>query len=197
VLHSEADPARLAAFAAALEQNLPYVPGELLVQFRPGFSTARQAAALSALRTDFSQSRSFWIKDTLVMTGLPANDAERSASILRDQPEVAVAQPNYIRSLQSIPNDLGYSRQWNMDDIQMRTAWDINKGAGQGVTVAVLDTGLTNFDGTYAFRLLIPPSFLTVGVFQVPFLKAQDFDFTRVLPGVEFTPTGPWVLSSG
>jgi serine protease len=195
VLHSEADPARLAAFVAALEQNLPYVPGELLVRFRPGFSTARQAAALSALRTDFSQSRSFWIKDTLVVTGLPADDAERSASILRGQPEVAVAQPNYIRHLQSVPNDPGYSRQWNMDDIQMLAAWNINKGAGQGVTVAVLDSGLTNFDGTYSVQLPIPPSGLTFGLFPVPFLKAQDFDFTRVLPGAEFTSTGPWAVA--
>jgi serine protease len=31
----------------------------------------------------------------------------------------------------------------------------------------------------------------------VPFLRPPDFDFSRVVSGTEFTPTGPWVLGSG
>jgi serine protease len=34
-----------------------------------------------------------------------------------------------------------------------------------------------------------------LGVFQVPFSRDTDIDFSRVLPGSEFTVTGPWTLS--
>lgn len=44
------------------------------------------------------------------------------------------------RSLKG-PNDQYYSKQWNLHNIGMEGAWDQTKGAG--VTVAVIDTGIT------------------------------------------------------
>lgn len=68
-------------------------------------------------------------------------------------------EPNYIYQATDIPNDPDYAKQWNLRSINMESAWDDTKG--HGVTVAVIDTGIT----------------------QVPDLKdtkfAQGYDFVN------------------
>jgi len=50
-------------------------------------------------------------------------------------------EPNYIYQTLDVPNDPEYSKQWNLRAIAMESAWDTSKG--EGVTVAVIDTGVT------------------------------------------------------
>ena len=50
-------------------------------------------------------------------------------------------EPNYIYSSQITPNDPDYSQQWNLRSIGMEAAWELTQG--QGITVAVIDTGIT------------------------------------------------------
>jgi serine protease len=50
-------------------------------------------------------------------------------------------EPNYIYSTQDIPNDPDYAKQWNFLNINIESAWDETKGSG--VTVAVIDTGVS------------------------------------------------------
>jgi serine protease len=50
-------------------------------------------------------------------------------------------EPNYIYSTQDIPNDPDYTKQWNFLNINIESAWDETKGSG--VTVAVIDTGVS------------------------------------------------------
>ncbi len=52
------------------------------------------------------------------------------------------AEPNYIYNVLEAPNDPEYSKQWNLHNIHLETAWEQTKG--DGVTVAVIDTGMTN-----------------------------------------------------
>ena len=59
--------------------------------------------------------------------------------------DVIYAEPNYIASALMVPNDPYYQYQWHLDSsvyggIQMEEAWGIS--TGQGVTVAVVDTGI-------------------------------------------------------
>ena len=49
--------------------------------------------------------------------------------------------PNFLYSIQAIPNDPDYSKQWNLRSINMERAWD--DAQGEGITVAVIDTGIT------------------------------------------------------
>lgn len=51
------------------------------------------------------------------------------------------AEPNYVYSLQASPNDPDYPKQWNFRSINIESAWAENQG--DGVTVAVIDTGIT------------------------------------------------------
>ena len=76
--------------------------------------------------------------------------------MLRRQPEVLYAHPNYILHPDKVPNNPLYSWQWNLDAISMPQAWDVNWGATAGrnkVIVAVLDTGFTTANGVYNYQL--------------------------------------------
>ncbi|MEO0491670.1 MAG: peptidase S8, partial [Cyanobacteria bacterium J06659_2] len=50
-------------------------------------------------------------------------------------------EPNYQYSKQFIPDDPDYAKQWNLRSIQAESAWDLS--TGKGVTVAVIDTGVS------------------------------------------------------
>ncbi|MBD2580650.1 S8 family peptidase [Oscillatoria sp. FACHB-1406] len=71
-------------------------------------------------------------------------------------------EPNYLYSALTPPNDPDYSKQWNLHNINVEQAWDETKGAG--VTVAVIDTGVTQ----------VPD------LKQTKFVKGYDFVSDRV-----------------
>lgn len=50
-------------------------------------------------------------------------------------------EPNYIYQTFFSPNDPDYSKQWNLRSINVESAWDETKGSG--ITVAVIDTGIS------------------------------------------------------
>lgn len=66
-------------------------------------------------------------------------------NIKRQDPEllkqVESIGPNYIYTALGAPNDPEYSKQWHLHNINAEQAWESNRGAG--VTVAVIDTGVT------------------------------------------------------
>jgi Subtilisin-like serine proteases len=60
---------------------------------------------------------------------------------LTDEALIEYAHPNYQFQAAFVPNDRLYPQQWNLRAIHMPEAWDISQG--EGVTVAVVDTGVT------------------------------------------------------
>jgi serine protease len=50
-------------------------------------------------------------------------------------------EPNYQYQLFKAPNDPDYSKQWNFRSINLEPAW--NETQGEGITVAVIDTGVS------------------------------------------------------
>lgn len=78
---------------------------------------------------------------------LPGAEAEAFLAALRSSPDVAYAEPDVIMHPAAVaPNDPGYPVQWNLWDdtagIRAPGAWDVNRG--EGVVVAVVDTGITS-----------------------------------------------------
>ncbi|MDJ1173340.1 S8 family peptidase [Roseofilum capinflatum] len=104
------------------------------------------------LNSEFSLDDHVYIVegDRLLLEQLQATDLKNYTESI---------EPNYIYQATEIPNDPDYAKQWNLRSINMESAWDDTKG--QGVTVAVIDTGIT----------------------QVPDLKdtkfAQGYDFVN------------------
>jgi serine protease len=186
------DSGRLQSLLMALDQDLPYVPGEVLVRFKPGTETWQQASVLRVLRTGVGNENSRWIGDVLHIRSSEITDPEHASFLLRSQPEVLYAQPNYLSRNKTVPNDSNFSAQWNFQAINLPTAWDINPGGRPDVLVAVIDSGLTTVDNTFGFRIWDGRAFR---IFGVPFAKTADFDHTRVKVGRDFV--FGWFTSGG
>src|SRR5688572_20268461 len=183
-------PAQLAAYQLAAARKLNYLPGEVLVKFRPGVTVSQQARALSSLRSRPLPDRMQWIADRLARVSVPEDpDSIGMAANLSRQPEVEYAQPNWLRQPSAVPNDPNFaSRQWNFSLLDLPRAWDLN-GGGAGVTVAVIDSGLTSVNAIYPFKTWNGSAIVTA---QMRFGISSDMDASRIAPGRDFVFwTGP------
>ena len=90
--------------------DLGFVPGELLVQFRPGVSSAARRDALGSARVAGTLGAPGM---TLVRLPEGASVGASAASLARD-PRVAYAEPNYVDRLSAPPNDTRFGELWGM-----------------------------------------------------------------------------------
>ncbi len=153
-----------------------YLAGKLIVKFRAGASPASKLSALSVASASGSTQPAYANFD--VMTIDPAVDAEAAAQALSARSDVEYAQPAYRVHTELTPNDPFYSKQWNLPDIDMERAWDIQPAAGSNIVVAVLDTGVayTNVTMKYhanAFQMN-GLSYPSLGDLTLPFVAATE-----------------------
>jgi serine protease len=181
---------QIEALRQAWNEKLPYLPGEVLIKFREGVEAAGRVRALSALRAGIEERNARWIGDVLWVRAADEADAEQLSAVLRRQPEVAWAQPNYLRRTSARPNDPLYtSRQWNLDLIEMPRAWDINDGSSETMIVAIIDSGVTTVTQSFGFPLWTGERIETV---SIPFSVNPDINASRIMPGRDFIFwTGP------
>ena len=122
-----------------------YVPGELLVKYKP---------AVRAAATEYFRSR--WRVSTLRRfrrigvqhVKLPRDmSVEEALEIYRNDPDVEYVEPNYLRyATANPPNDPFFPNLWGLDnagdnDIDAPEAWDTTTGS-INVVVAVIDSGV-------------------------------------------------------
>jgi len=115
-------------------------PGELLVKFREGVSP--NAADVVHRDLKVSEWRQGHNNSYQLVSFSPGREIEM-AGAYKKRPEVAYAEPNYYATTCAIPNDEYYPLQWNFPLINLPDAWDIS--TGEGVVVAVVDTGINPF----------------------------------------------------
>jgi len=199
--------ARAEAILDANARRLDYIPGEVIVKFKPGTSPDQEARALSAVRSRPTIDRLRWIGDAAVLTDVTQPDARILADQLSSQPEVEYATPNYLLRLEPqplrdakplatgvgrpsfVPTDSDYfTRQWNLKDIQMQTAWDVNAGGSSDIIVAVVDTGVTTSALTFSAPLWNSTSLQT---FLLPFTSSPDITNTRFVTPRDFVFSAP------
>ncbi len=139
----------------------PYVEGEVIVTCRPGTSlvTAKSTAIRHAAKFDHHFA---WLSTyhRRVM-GVVRSASKSTATLiqeLKNDPNILVAEPNYIRVVSSLqPNDPYYTNLWALNntgqtvnattgtrdaDIHFTAAWNLARPPTREVIVAVLDTGL-------------------------------------------------------
>ncbi|GAB4385868.1 MAG: S8 family serine peptidase [Elainellaceae cyanobacterium] len=95
---------------------------------------AQRYGATPRLNSEFSQSDHVYV--------VPGDDRLLNAlrrSELKQYTESI--DPNYLYQAFEVPNDPDYGKQWNLRSIHVESAWEQSKGAG--VTVAVIDTGVS------------------------------------------------------
>jgi serine protease len=90
---------------------------------------------------------------------LRANEnVEEEISKYKNQKGVVYAGPSYFSYIDALPNDFNSSLQWHLDNasgsgIEATKAWDLSRG--EGVKVAVIDTGL-NLGGNDTPKCVLP-----------------------------------------
>ena len=175
--------ARALAFVQAAERQLGYLPGEVLIKFRPGMTPGQQQAALSALRSRPSATDLQWMGEVALLRDLTDPDAPFMARVLSVQPEVEYAEPNYLRRFNVTPRDPSFSRQWNFTALDLPKAWDINPGANANTIAAVLDSGVTTVNQSFSLRTWNGSSIQTV---TVPFAISSDLSVSRLTLARDF-----------
>jgi serine protease len=145
-------PERALALVEAAQRHLSYIPGEVVIKFKNGVTVAGAQRALMALRSRPSVNALRWTSDVAVFRDEGQPDSTILADQLRTQPEVAYAEPNYLRRFNVTPNDPGFSaNQWNFTALDIPHACDLNAGATAGTTVAVVDSGITTVNQAFVF----------------------------------------------
>src|SRR4029077_2694666 len=176
--------ATTAAFIDAATRSLDYLPGEVIVKFKPGASREGQQRALDAVRSRPSVDALEWAGEVAVLRDPLQPDARVLAEQLASQPEVEYAEPNYLLHHMATPNDTGYApRQWNLQSIDMPRAWDINPGGKSSVIVAVVDTGITTDNNT---RSAATWNGNAIQVISVPFAVNPDLPASRLVSPFDF-----------
>ena len=110
----------------------------------------------------------------------PSEDAEETASVLRQRPEVQYAQVAHRVHALMVPNDPLYlSQQWNLPMINIEKAWDIQPQAGSAITVAVVDSGMAYQNATLtatlpAFRDASGQLYPALGKVTIPYSAAPQ-----------------------
>jgi serine protease len=158
----------------------PYLAGKLIVKFRDGTSQASRLSALSERRAKQTTQPSFANFDVVTLD--QDEDVEAAARALAVRSDVEYAQPAYRVHAHFTPNDPLYSRQWNLPDIDIERAWDIQPDAGSTITVAILDTGVAFTDVTRSYR---------ARAFRVD----ADGDVVLGGPGVQYPALGDLTLA--
>lgn len=112
-------------------------PGEILIRFKLGTPPAQIAKLIQQYGLQPLSSSPF---SGIQRVAATANINGDLLQILRLQPGVVYAEANFIRRAeQFIPNDPLLTFQWHLNINDLPLAWELS--SGQGVTVAVLDTG--------------------------------------------------------
>ncbi len=127
-----------------------WVANELLVKLAQGVeATGEERIVLdllsaNKLTTIYGTEVQVWqIPDVLTIDGRTINNPEELGEYFRNSPHpyIEYAEPNYIYSINLIPNDPSYSSLWGMNKIQAPQAWDTEHDCND-VVVGVLDTGI-------------------------------------------------------
>jgi len=116
----------------------------IVLDFREDISASQLEQDLASLSNDFKvtprYNSEFSQKDHLIVV-------EGDQSLLKALRGSALSEateyiePNYTYSASFAPNDPDFRRQWNLESIGVTDAWQTSRG--RGVTVAVIDTGVS------------------------------------------------------
>lgn len=136
------------------KQKIQFKKDQLIVKFKKRTSSDSKSRINKKIKVNSIKK---YKKLNVELVKLPKKvSVEQALNYYRNLPEVEYAEPNYVRKLQSIPDDSKFSNQWGLHnsgqsvkgtaglvdaDIDMPEAWDLSTGNNE-VVVAVLDTGV-------------------------------------------------------
>ena len=125
-----------------------YVENQLIIKFKPGADENQKKVITNSLNSVTLKKFSIIGAELVQIFGITVEEA---INLLKDDPRIEYAEPNYIGHVAITPNDPYFSNLWGMQntgqtwgtpdaDIDAERAWDI--GTGDSVIVGVMDTGV-------------------------------------------------------
>ncbi len=145
------------SLATAYANEPEAVPGEFVVKLKPSLSTlSTDVRTLGSILG--AHIKSTIPEQNIVVVQRPVFEIQKAAiKALSANPNVEIAEPNFIYHINRVPNDPMLGRLWGMNntgaadsegnkgvvgvDISAVQAWDIQTGS-KNVVVAVIDTGI-------------------------------------------------------
>ncbi len=137
--------------AAVQKPTAPeFVEGELLVKFSQGINSQAVTTAFAQVGVEAIKFvPQIEVYHAVIKTG---KSVEEAVAELKSLPNVEYAEPNYIYTINVMPNDPRLSELWGMlntgqtgglsgADIKATLAWDVSTGDAS-VLVGVIDTGI-------------------------------------------------------
>lgn len=121
-----------------------HVPNSIVVDFKDGTTEAEFDAWERDWGLDLELADEEEGVDSAITVGSVDGDLDALLARIRQHENVEVAEPLMRFNASFAPNDPLYAQQWNLQQINMPKAWDVNHG--KGVVVAVLDTGIAYED---------------------------------------------------
>ncbi|MFZ5480554.1 MAG: S8 family serine peptidase [Myxococcota bacterium] len=131
-------------------------PGTIVVDFADDLDpdevaeAGRAAGVLFASASEVSEDEALYVAD--------AADAAAALATLRSRGDVEVAEPVVEMQALGYPNDPAWDKQWNFPMVGAPVGWRV--GGGEGVVVAVIDTGVSALPDLPADRILEGRSFV-------------------------------------
>jgi thermitase len=123
----------------------PFVPGELLLKFRPEVAglTIQRVRQISGIRLLEQATASDWLR-----LGVPPGQEALWLARLQARPDVQAVTYNYRVQALDPPNDPNFAMQWGLNnsaypqaDLMALPAWQIFTGTDR-ITLAIIDTGI-------------------------------------------------------
>ncbi|MFH1468612.1 MAG: S8 family serine peptidase [Pseudomonadota bacterium] len=114
-------------------------PGVLVVDFADG--TTEEHIREVATRTGIPLAYSSAVSEDEALTSAEVGDVAAALALLAAEPGIEVAAPAVTMQALGYPDDPRWGEQWNMRLVGAPVGWRV--GAGRGVTVAVIDTGVS------------------------------------------------------
>lgn len=124
-------------FASAQQQI--YVPGEVIVKFKPSTTLRMKSMAHWAIGARVEKKiNALRVEKVKLRSGMSVEDA---IAYYKRQRGIDYAQPNYIVKKFATSNDPMLPDQYSFAKMQVFDAWDLNLGKSS-VTIAVIDDGI-------------------------------------------------------
>jgi len=148
-----------------VDDGVDVVAGELAIDFKDDTTDADMATIATSLGLKLTPASPWSHEHDKIEVGTAYN-LERAMEQLAKDPHVEHVEPmSVLHASAFTPNDPLYKEQWHLPRVGTGSAWSYS--CGQGVTVAVIDTGVACFD-------------------HGPFSKGTDLKGTRCVKGYDF-----------
>ena len=143
---------------ASNNHKAAFIPGELLVRFRPGSAHVLTKNNNAIRLRLFSEGQSVSIQierfagsdlvEGLLVARMAPEDSALAIHALGARDDVLYVEPNFIRHAATVPNDTRYADLWGLKNagpggagISAETAWNTTTGS-RSVVVGVVDSGV-------------------------------------------------------